>query len=34
LLEIKAVDKLLPIRDAQILTYLRLSHKSGLADEF
>ena len=27
ILEIKAVEKLLPIHDAQLLSYLRLSHK-------
>jgi len=31
ILEIKAVEQLLPIHDAQILTYLRLSgHRVGL----
>ncbi|HUK06509.1 MAG TPA: GxxExxY protein [Stellaceae bacterium] len=35
ILEIKAVDRLLPIHDAQILTYLRLSgHKVGLLMNF
>jgi GxxExxY protein len=35
LLEIKAVDKLLPIHEAQILTYLRLSRiKVGLLMNF
>ena len=35
LLEIKAVDKLLPIHEAQILTYLRLSRiKVGLLINF
>lgn len=34
-IEIKAVDRLLPIYDAQILTYLRLSgHKVGLLLNF
>ncbi len=33
--EIKAVDRMLPIYDAQILTYLRLSgHKIGLLINF
>jgi GxxExxY protein len=35
ILEIKAVEQLLPIHDAQILTYLRLSrHKVGLIINF
>jgi GxxExxY protein len=34
-IEIKAVDRLLPIHDAQMLTYLRLSgHKIGLLMNF
>ena len=34
-LEVKAVDRLLPIHDAQVLTYLRLSgHKVGLLMNF
>jgi GxxExxY protein len=34
-LEVKAVDRLLPIHDAQVLTYLRLSgHKAGLLMNF
>lgn len=34
-LELKAVDALLPIREAQLLTYLRLSgHKTGLLVNF
>jgi GxxExxY protein len=34
-LEVKAVDRLLPIHDAQILTYLKLSgHKIGLLMNF
>jgi GxxExxY protein len=33
--EVKSVDKLLPIQDAQMLTYLRLSgHKIGLLMNF
>ena len=27
ILELKAVERLLPIHEAQLLTYLRLSHK-------
>ena len=35
ILEIKAVEQLLPIHEAQILTYLRLSrHKVGLIINF
>ena len=35
IVEIKAVDQLLPIHDAQLLTYLRLSgHKVGLLMNF
>ena len=35
ILEIKAVEQLLPIHDAQILTYLRLSgHRAGLLLNF
>ncbi len=35
IIEIKAVERLLPIHDAQILTYLRLSgHKVGLLMNF
>jgi GxxExxY protein len=35
ILEIKAVEQLLPIHDAQILTYLRLSrHSVGLVINF
>lgn len=35
ILEVKAVDRLLPIHDAQVLTYLRLSgHKVGLLMNF
>jgi GxxExxY protein len=35
ILEIKAVDRLLPIHDAQMLTYLRLSsYKIGLLINF
>lgn len=34
-LELKSVDALLPIHDAQLLTYLRLSgHKTGLLANF
>jgi GxxExxY protein len=35
IIEIKAVEQLMPIHDAQILTYLRLSgHKVGLLINF
>ncbi len=35
IIEVKAVDRLLPIHDAQMLTYLRLSgHKVGLLINF
>jgi GxxExxY protein len=35
ILEIKAVEQLLPVHDAQILTYLRLSgHRVGLPINF
>lgn len=35
IVEVKAVDHLMPIHDAQVLTYLRLSgHKVGLLINF
>jgi GxxExxY protein len=35
ILEIKSVDQLMPIHDAQLLTYLKLSgHKVGLLMNF